>query len=197
MILVNFQNKYKSVLSFITGFQGGASSTEYGIAMGAAVVAVLLVLFGVGLCLCVILQYLKQQREGPDGQYRPALSRDVYSVEAVNIGELDLNNEHWCFQQIQLNVLFMSNIHSEFIDLHEVIIAITILYCFNFYLNCFHLVLYVDVLSLSIDQLTFALYAWYAQVSNKWPTCNFLFSTFYCSQLLFFYVISILHFTVF
>ncbi|XP_033642554.1 uncharacterized protein LOC117302675 [Asterias rubens] len=66
--------------------RGGASSTEYGIAMGAAVVAVLLVLFGVGLCLCVILQYLKQQREGPDGQYRPALSRDVYSVEAVNIG---------------------------------------------------------------------------------------------------------------
>ena len=66
---------------------GGASSTEYGIAMGAAVVAVLLVLFGVGLCLCVILQYLKQQREGPEGHYRPALSRDVYSVEAVNIGE--------------------------------------------------------------------------------------------------------------
>ncbi len=55
--------------------------------MGAAVVAVLLVLFGVGLCLCVILQYLRQQRDGPEGQYRPALSRDVYSVEAVNLGQ--------------------------------------------------------------------------------------------------------------
>ena len=64
----------------------GSSTTEYGIAMGAAVVAVLLVLFGVGLCLCVILQYLRQQRDGPEGQYRPALSRDVYSVEAVNLG---------------------------------------------------------------------------------------------------------------
>ncbi|XP_072026838.1 uncharacterized protein [Amphiura filiformis] len=63
----------------------GSSTTEYGIAMGAAVVAVLLVLFGVGLCLCVILQYLRQQRDGPEGQYRPALSRDVYSVEAVNL----------------------------------------------------------------------------------------------------------------
>ncbi|XP_022082579.1 uncharacterized protein LOC110974918 isoform X2 [Acanthaster planci] len=74
--------------------QGGASSTEYGIAMGAAVVAVLLVLFGVGLCLCVILQYLKQQREGPDGQYRPALSRDVYSVEAVNIAITNARTTH-------------------------------------------------------------------------------------------------------
>ena len=53
-------------------------------------VAVLLVLFGVGLCLCVILQYLRQQRDGPEGQYRPALSRDVYSVEAVNLGNLGL-----------------------------------------------------------------------------------------------------------
>ena len=67
-------------------FSSGSSTTEYGIAMGAAVVAVLLVLFGVGLCLCVILQYLRQQRDGPEGQYRPALSRDVYSVEAVNLG---------------------------------------------------------------------------------------------------------------
>ncbi|PIK37703.1 hypothetical protein BSL78_25461 [Apostichopus japonicus] len=31
------------------------------------------------------LQYIRQQREGPEGNYRPALSRDVYSVEGVNI----------------------------------------------------------------------------------------------------------------
>lgn len=53
--------------------------------MGAAVVAVLLVMFGIALCMCVILQYIRQQREGPEGNYRPALSRDVYSVEGVNI----------------------------------------------------------------------------------------------------------------
>ncbi|KAJ8046691.1 Delta-like protein C [Holothuria leucospilota] len=62
-----------------------ATSAEYGIAMGAAVVAVLLVMFGIALCMCVILQYIRQQREGPEGNYRPALSRDVYSVEGVNI----------------------------------------------------------------------------------------------------------------
>ncbi|XP_071815942.1 uncharacterized protein [Apostichopus japonicus] len=61
------------------------TSAEYGIAMGAAVVAVLLVMFGIALCMCVILQYIRQQREGPEGNYRPALSRDVYSVEGVNI----------------------------------------------------------------------------------------------------------------
>lgn len=67
---------------------GSSSPAEYGIAMGAAVVAVLLVMFGVALCICVILQYLRQQRDGPESPYSRTLSRDVYSVEGVDIAGL-------------------------------------------------------------------------------------------------------------
>ncbi|XP_072179743.1 uncharacterized protein [Diadema setosum] len=69
-----------------------SSPTEYGIAMGAAVVAVLLVMFGVALCICVILQYLRQQREGPESPYSRTLSRDVYSVEGVDIAGLQMES---------------------------------------------------------------------------------------------------------
>ncbi|XP_030833340.1 uncharacterized protein LOC578739 [Strongylocentrotus purpuratus] len=69
---------------------GSSSPAEYGIAMGAAVVAVLLVMFGVALCICVILQYLRQQRDGPESPYSRTLSRDVYSVEGVDIAGLQM-----------------------------------------------------------------------------------------------------------